>query len=223
MSSGPSNPIRREIRDCALFIPVISANTASRHEGYFRLEWDLADQRMGRRRKRDEHLPQRAYLDHGTYWFRQKQGKLRAAGVSFEDRQDLLGHKNARITTHYSGPELASLIDPTNGLQIVGFARRRYAFTRKHMNPLKLDLCRSGGKTSASRVQCNFSATQLQTRLPALDGRCSRCSKRCIQIWGFRGGSRAIGTDMGFESLKLLLDFVVCGVTHHPRCAVVLK
>jgi TolB-like protein len=37
--------IRREIHDCALFIPVISVNTASRHEGYFRLEWDLADQR----------------------------------------------------------------------------------------------------------------------------------------------------------------------------------
>jgi TolB-like protein/Flp pilus assembly protein TadD len=37
--------IRREIRDCALFIPVISANTAARHEGYFRLEWDLADRR----------------------------------------------------------------------------------------------------------------------------------------------------------------------------------
>ncbi len=37
--------IRREIHDCALFIPVISANTASRPEGYFRLEWDLADQR----------------------------------------------------------------------------------------------------------------------------------------------------------------------------------
>ena len=37
--------IRREIRDCTLFMPVISANTASRHEGYFRLEWDLADQR----------------------------------------------------------------------------------------------------------------------------------------------------------------------------------
>jgi TolB-like protein/Tfp pilus assembly protein PilF len=37
--------IRREINDCALFIPIISANTASRHEGYFRLEWDLADQR----------------------------------------------------------------------------------------------------------------------------------------------------------------------------------
>ena len=37
--------IRREIRDCGLFVPVISSNTASRHEGYFRLEWDLADQR----------------------------------------------------------------------------------------------------------------------------------------------------------------------------------
>ena len=28
--------------------------------------------------------------------------RLRAAGVSFEDRQDLLGHKSSRITTHYS-------------------------------------------------------------------------------------------------------------------------
>jgi len=37
--------IRREIHDCALFIPIISANTAARREGYFRLEWDLADQR----------------------------------------------------------------------------------------------------------------------------------------------------------------------------------
>ena len=37
--------IRRQIRECALFIPVISANTASRPEGYFRLEWSLADQR----------------------------------------------------------------------------------------------------------------------------------------------------------------------------------
>ncbi len=37
--------IRRELHDCALFMPVISAHTAARHEGYFRLEWDLADQR----------------------------------------------------------------------------------------------------------------------------------------------------------------------------------
>ena len=37
--------IRKQIRDCALFIPVISANTQARTEGYFRLEWRLADQR----------------------------------------------------------------------------------------------------------------------------------------------------------------------------------
>jgi TolB-like protein/tetratricopeptide (TPR) repeat protein len=37
--------IRQQIHDCTLFIPIISSNTASRHEGYFRLEWDLADQR----------------------------------------------------------------------------------------------------------------------------------------------------------------------------------
>jgi TolB-like protein/Tfp pilus assembly protein PilF len=37
--------IRRQIRECALFVPIISANTAARHEGYFRLEWNLADER----------------------------------------------------------------------------------------------------------------------------------------------------------------------------------
>jgi Tol biopolymer transport system component len=37
--------IRREIGDCALFIAVISSNTEARTEGYFRLEWHLADQR----------------------------------------------------------------------------------------------------------------------------------------------------------------------------------
>ena len=36
--------------------------------------------------------------------------RLRAAGVSFEDRQDLLGHRSGRVTTHYSAAELANLI-----------------------------------------------------------------------------------------------------------------
>ncbi len=34
--------IRRQIKTCALFVPVISANTSARVEGYFRLEWKLA-------------------------------------------------------------------------------------------------------------------------------------------------------------------------------------
>ena len=40
--------------------------------------------------------------------------RLRAAGVSFEDRQDLLGHKSTRITTHYSKPELENLVMAAN-------------------------------------------------------------------------------------------------------------
>ena len=34
--------IRKQIKACALFIPVISRHTHDRVEGYFRLEWKLA-------------------------------------------------------------------------------------------------------------------------------------------------------------------------------------
>jgi hypothetical protein len=37
--------IRRNIKNCSLFVPLISANTRSRREGYFRLEWRLAVER----------------------------------------------------------------------------------------------------------------------------------------------------------------------------------
>jgi hypothetical protein len=37
--------IRRQIKECALFVPIISANTNARLEGYFRLEWLLAVER----------------------------------------------------------------------------------------------------------------------------------------------------------------------------------
>lgn len=37
--------------------------------------------------------------------------RLRSAGVSFEDRQDLLGHHAGRITTHYSKVEIMNLIE----------------------------------------------------------------------------------------------------------------
>jgi hypothetical protein len=45
---------------------------------------------------------------NNTAW---KAARERAAGVSFEDRQDLLGHRSGRITTHYSQAELTSLIE----------------------------------------------------------------------------------------------------------------
>ena len=48
--------IRRQIKNCALFLPIISASTHARIEGYFRLEWKLAVDRS--------HLiaPDRAFL-----------------------------------------------------------------------------------------------------------------------------------------------------------------
>ena len=38
--------IKKHIHDCALFIPVISAHTNARTEGYFRREWKLATRRL---------------------------------------------------------------------------------------------------------------------------------------------------------------------------------
>jgi adenylate cyclase len=48
--------IRRQIRECALFMPIVSANTQARGEGYFRREWKLA---VDRTHDMSEH---RAYL-----------------------------------------------------------------------------------------------------------------------------------------------------------------
>jgi len=41
---------------------------------------------------------------------------LRAAGVSFEDRQELLGHRSGRMTTHYSAAELIKLSEAANNV-----------------------------------------------------------------------------------------------------------
>ena len=49
--------------------------------------------------------------------------RLRAAGVSFEDRQDLLGHRSGRITTHYSAAELGNLLEAAN--RVVGENSRK--------------------------------------------------------------------------------------------------
>jgi len=38
--------IRKQVKECALFVPLVSANTDARSEGYFRREWNLAVGRM---------------------------------------------------------------------------------------------------------------------------------------------------------------------------------
>ena len=42
--------------------------------------------------------------------------RLRAAGVSFEGRQELLGHRSGRITTHYSAAKLSILLEAVNSV-----------------------------------------------------------------------------------------------------------
>ena len=42
--------------------------------------------------------------------------RLRAAGVPLETRRVLLGHKSGDITTHYSAPEMAELIEAANSV-----------------------------------------------------------------------------------------------------------
>ena len=43
--------------------------------------------------------------------------RLPAAGASFEDRQDLLGHRSTPVTTDYSAAEVRSLLDAANRVQ----------------------------------------------------------------------------------------------------------
>jgi integrase len=52
--------------------------------------------------------------------------RLRSAGVSLEDRQDLLGHKAGRITTHYSAAEIGNLVEAAN---LVTSSRKSPALT----------------------------------------------------------------------------------------------
>lgn len=44
--------------------------------------------------------------------------RLRAAGVGLEDRQDLLGHRSGKITTHYSAAEIENLYKAANRVTV---------------------------------------------------------------------------------------------------------
>jgi hypothetical protein len=57
--------------------------------------------------------------------------RLRAAGVSFEDRQDLLGHSSGRVTTHYSAVELDQLIEAAEKVCVQGEGRSELTLVRK--------------------------------------------------------------------------------------------
>jgi integrase len=60
--------------------------------------------------------------------------RLGAAGVSFEDRQDLLGHRSGRITTHYSAAELSRLIEAANAVCEQGSKKPELVVLRRLSN-----------------------------------------------------------------------------------------
>lgn len=57
--------------------------------------------------------------------------RLRAAGISFEDRQDLLGHRSGRITTHYSAAELSKLLEAANSVSDRGKGKPELVVLRR--------------------------------------------------------------------------------------------
>ena len=76
--------------------------------------------------------------------------RLRAAGVSYEDRQDLLGHKSGRITTHYLAAELHNLIEAAN--KVCDRSRQGPALTLLRTN-------RDGGNKNPHREKFDQKAT----------------------------------------------------------------
>jgi TolB-like protein/Tfp pilus assembly protein PilF len=85
--------IRRQIKNCALFIPIVSRHTHERAEGYFRLEWKLAVDRshlimankafllpviVDETGDNEEHVPEKF---HEVQWTRLRAGQTPAAFV----------------------------------------------------------------------------------------------------------------------------------------------
>ncbi|WP_101756630.1 site-specific integrase [Oceanicoccus sp. KOV_DT_Chl] len=61
------------------------------------------------------HLPQDKMIRQGVHNLRHTYAtRLRAAGVSHEDRKDLLGHSSGSMTTYYSQAEVSNLIASSN-------------------------------------------------------------------------------------------------------------
>ena len=75
--------------------------------------------------------------------------RLRTAGVSFEDRQDLLGHRSGRITTHYSAPDLSRLLHAVDSIS----EQKRATVLRPdggvQKNPGKIPAVSNAAKSSA--------------------------------------------------------------------------
>ena len=76
--------------------------------------------------------------------------RLRAVGVSFEDRQDLLGHRSGRMTTHYSAPELVWLIEAAERVSAQSEKQPELLVLRGALQGGSRKTHAKGGETAAS-------------------------------------------------------------------------
>ena len=116
--------IRQQIHECGIFIPIISEHAQARPEGYFRLEWNLADQRshmIGRSKafivpvcidriaERGADVPD-SFLK--AQWVRLPDGQ---ASASFATRiAGLLGSKEASQPQSTGAPQAAVSVLPNS-------------------------------------------------------------------------------------------------------------
>ena len=81
--------------------------------------------------------------------------RLRVAGVGFEDRKLLLGHKSDHVTTHYSAPEIGSLIKASEKVCALG-SRKSHALAivrgRAEQQVLDFMVVREGLEPSTSAL-----------------------------------------------------------------------
>ena len=124
--------IRRQIRSCALFIPVISRHTHERREGYFRLEWKLAVDRsnlisttqvflvpvvVDDTREDDEEVPERI---RDVHWTRLPAGE---APPEFVERMHRLLSPDS-APTDSSPPRASAPAAPASGARTEPHSRR---------------------------------------------------------------------------------------------------
>jgi len=74
---------------------------------------------------------------------------IRHTHVSFEDRQDLLGHRSGRITTHYSAPDLSRLLHAVDSICEQKRATVLRLAEGVYKNPGKIPAVSNAAKSSA--------------------------------------------------------------------------
>ena len=119
--------IRKQIRRCGLFVPIISRNTHVRDEGYFRLEWKLAVDRshlmaadkafllpvvIDNTRDDDERVPERF---REVQWTRLPAGETPSAFIERVRGLTPRTHSLSSLEPVHTPPHAAAIIDINKG------------------------------------------------------------------------------------------------------------